>query len=261
MDSTRPPEVHSGPVSVALRVETPMPNSLSATEVAKLDKPGVHRVDRRLYLQILPATEQGKPFGSRSWLFRYMLNRRPRQMGLGPYPDIPLAKALNRAVAAQRQLLDGVDPIDVRRAEKKAAMAAEATVPTFAACAEAYIAAKADGWSNEKHAYQWSQSIQTYANPTIGKLPVSEVTADLVEKVLRPIWSTKSETAGRLRGRIEAILDWARVQGYRSGPNPAKWKGELLAPAPRTLGCAEDRASRGVALRRRAGLPRGPRRA
>jgi integrase len=194
---------------------------LSATQVASLTTPGVHRVDRGLYLQVLDS-------GARSWLLRYQLNGRPRVMGLGPLHLVPLTAARAKAIIAQRQLLDGVDPIETRRAERRALASEEPSkVPTFATCAAEYLKAHATTWSNAKHVEQWERTLASYAGPIIGHLPVDAITVEHVVQVLEPIWTSKSETAGRLRGRIEKVLGWAEAKGYRSGANPAMWKGPI----------------------------------
>lgn len=192
---------------------------LTANQIAGLSKAGVHRVDRGLYVQV-------RPDGSRSWILRFRLHGRARAMGLGSLHLVPLTEARAKAIRAQRLLLDGQDPIEARRADRKTETLRTLT-PTFASCAREYIKSQKAAWSNAKHAYQWLQSLETYAFPSIGNLPVEEVTVDLVLQVLKPIWTTKSETAGRIRGRIEKILGWAEAHGHRSGPNPAAWKGPL----------------------------------
>jgi integrase len=148
-------------------------------------------------------------------------------MGLGPLHSIGLPEAREKAAAQRTALLDGLDPIEAREEgnRRKALEAAKAV--TFAHCAASYIESHKAGWRNEKHAEQWTKTIETYAEPTIGPLPVQAVDTGLVLKILEPIWSKKSETASRLRGRIENILDWAKARGYRSGENPARWKGHL----------------------------------
>jgi integrase len=205
-----------------------MPSSLSAPEVARLCRPGVHRVDRRLYLQIAPSAVEGQPFGPRSWVFRYMLRGKPRTMGLGPYPAVSLQRAFNRAVTAYNKVLDGVDPIETQRAERVAARTVSGPVAhTFTACAVSYVEAHRSAWSNPKHLEQWERTLATYAGPIIGHLAVDAIKVDHMVQILEPIWTTKSETAGRLRGRIEKVLGWAEAKGYRSGANPASWRGPL----------------------------------
>lgn len=192
-----------------------MPQKLSSNQVAALSADGDHYVDRNLRLQIRDGG------ATRSWIFRYQLNGRLRRMGLGSYRLVKYTNALRRSIDAQKLLNDGIDPMGKRDAERPA------VTMTFAECAKAYIEANRAGWSNAKHAYQWTQSIETYANPVLGSLPVDQVDANGIVKALEPIWATKSETADRLRSRIERVLDWARVSGHRSGDNPAKWRGEL----------------------------------
>ena len=173
-----------------------------------------------LYLQV---TRAGVP----SWTFRFMRNGRERYMGLGPLHTISLAEARKRAADARLQKIEGGDPIETRRAKRAAARTEQAKVMTFQACAEAYISANEKGWRNPKHAAQWPATLSTYAYPVLGDLPVHAIDTGLVTKVIEPIWSTKSETASRVRGRIEAVLDWATVRGLRSGENPARWRGHL----------------------------------
>lgn len=193
---------------------------LSAKKVDKDLAPGYYADGANLYLQVSAAR-------TKSWIFRYTLAGRSREMGLGPARDIGLADARERAAAARRLLLDGVDPIEHRAAQKAQTRLEAASALTFAECAKRYIAAHRAGWSNPKHAAQWENTLDTYAGKILGPLPVAAVDTGLVVRVLEPIWTTKRETAGRVRGRIEKILDWARVRGYRTGDNPARWRGHL----------------------------------
>jgi integrase len=178
-----------------------------------------------LYLQV---TERGA-----SWVYRYMLNGRAREMGLGPLALFGLSEARAKALDARRLRHDGIDPIEVRRAERMRARLDAAKVMTFQQCAESYIKAHRAGWRNGKHAKQWEATLATYAEPVIGALPVQAVETSLVLKILERIWIEKPETANRLRGRIEAVLDWAKARGYRQDENPARWRGHLdkLLPA------------------------------
>jgi integrase len=171
--------------------------------------------------------------GTKNWIFRFMLNGRPRWMGVGPLHTIGLAEARNRAAGFRLQRYDGIDPIERRRAERLEARLDIAKAMTFKECAAMYVASHRAGWRNPKHAAQWQATLATYAEPVIGSLSVQGIDTALVLKVLEPIWTTKPETAGRVRGRIEAILDWAKVRGYRTGENPARWRGYLdkLLPA------------------------------
>jgi integrase len=181
---------------------------------------------RGLYLRIGPG-------GNKSWIYRFALGGKTRDMGLGPYPDIPLAEARERVAAQRRLRLDGTDPIAARQAGRQHARLDAAKVMTFKACAESYIAAHQAGWKNPKHAAQWPATLGAYVYPIFGSLPVQGVEVGLVMKAVEPIWMTKPETASRVRGRIESVLDWATARGYRKGENPARWRGHLenLLPA------------------------------
>jgi integrase len=180
-----------------------------------------------LYLQV-SAT------GTKSWMFRYSINGRERQMGLGSLEAVDLADARQVAADCRRLRSQGVDPIEHRDEQRAAARLAAASSMTFNECAAAYIESKKAGWRNAKHAAQWKSTLDTYAGPVFGELPVQAIDTTLVLKVLEPIWPTKNETASRVRGRIEAVLDWATARGYRKGENPARWRGhcESLLPKP-----------------------------
>jgi integrase len=200
---------------------------LTALAVERLArKSGMHCDGRGLYLRVSSGS-------SRSWAFRYMRDRKAHEVGLGPYPEISLAEARNRAGEARRLLAFGKDPL-IERAALRATRAAEAaSAVTFKEAAERYIDAHKAGWKNQKHAAQRGATLEKYAYPLIGELPVQAIDTGLVLKVLEPNWSVKTETATRVRGRVEAILDWAKVRGLRDGENPARWKGHLdnLLPA------------------------------
>jgi integrase len=195
-------------------------NKLFAVEVKSITQKGMHHDGGGLYLQVSAG-------GAKSWIFRFMLDGRAREMGLGPVHTVPLADARKRAAECRRTRLDGIDPIDARRAERDQKKLEAAKSMTFDACAAAYIDAHKASWKNAKHRDQWPNTLNTYASPVFGSLPVQAVDVGLVMKALEPIWQTKSETASRLRGRIEAVLDWAAVRGYRKGDNPARWRGHL----------------------------------
>jgi integrase len=208
---------------------------LTARWVEGIKVPGRYGDGGGLWLQVTPT-------GTKSWLLRYMLNGRSRSMGLGPLDLISLAEARERARSARRRLLDKIDPIEARQGERAQRRLDEARALTFQQCGESYIAAHESGWRGAgKSAEQWRASLATYAYPTLGLLPVAAIDAGLVLRVLEPIWTAKRETASRVRGRIEGILDWATVRGYRKGENPARWKGHLdkllpgKAPAIRHL--------------------------
>lgn len=200
---------------------------LKALAVEKLArKPGMYCDGGGLWLRVSSPT-------ARSWVFRYMLDRTSHEMGIGKYPEITLAEARARAAEARRLKAHGKDPLAERDAVRAALRADAAKALTFKDAADRYIDAHKSGWKNVKHAGQWKTTLETYACPVFGSLPVQSVDTGLVLKVLEPIWNGKTETASRLRGRIESVLDWAKVRGYRDGENPARWRGHLdkLLPA------------------------------
>jgi integrase len=201
-------------------------NRISATKLAALKAPGYYADGGNLYFRIAPG-------GSRGWIFRYALHGRTRDMGMGPYPEVSLATARKRAFEYRQLVTDGADPIADRDAKRAAARVEDAKMITFDDCVAKYIAAHVDGWRNAKHRQQWSNTLATYASPVFGKLPVRAIETGLVVRAIEPLWSAKPETASRLRGRIERVLDWAKVRGYRVGENPARWRGHLdhLLPA------------------------------
>jgi integrase len=198
---------------------------LSAVEVAKAKGPSVLHDGGGLYLRV-SAT------GAKSWVFRYQLDGKRRDMGLGPYPEISLAEARGKATERRKQRHDGIDPLDAKEAQEQAQRLAVAKGRTFREAAEDFIEKNRAGWRNPKHAKQWPATLETYVYPTLGELPVAAIDSGLVVQVLEPIWSTKPETASRVRGRIEAVLDAAKVRGFRDGPNPAQWKGTLAHILP-----------------------------
>ena len=199
---------------------------LTALKVEKAKRPGMYADGAGLYLRVTPE-------GARNWVLRYMLDRRPRWMGLGPLSLYSLAEARARALDARRKRHEGIDPIEARRAERARQRLDAAKAVTFKQCAEVYIDSHRAGWRNEKHKYQWSATLQTYAYRVIGDLSVQAVDTGLVLKVLQAIWTSKPETASRVRQRIESILDFAKVRGWRDGENPARWRGHIdkLLPA------------------------------
>lgn len=171
--------------------------------------------------------------GGKFWVFLYTRDGRAREMGLGTYPGVTLKEARSKAVDCRKLLDQRIDPIEAKRSDEERKRLADARGITFAHCAAEYIESHKAGWSNQKHAQQWRNTLNTYAIPIIGDTAVQEVTTDDVLRCLEPIWTTKTTTADRVRGRIESILDWARVKGYRTGENPARWRGHLdqLLPA------------------------------
>ena len=193
---------------------------LTPLGVSKKQTPGHYGDGGGLWLQI-------SKFKSKNWVFRYTLHGTRREMGLGPTHTVSLAEARQKAKECRLTLLDGKDPIEVRETTTLAEALRRAKMMTFDQCAAAYIEAHRSSWKNVKHISQWENTIQAYASPVIGKLPVTSVDTDLVVKILNPIWQTKTETATRLRGRIESVLDWATTSKFRQGDNPARWRGHL----------------------------------
>jgi integrase len=184
---------------------------------------GTHSDGGGLYLRV-------RQNGSRAWVFRWAREGRVREMGLGPLHTVSLSDARNTAQRYRLLLAEGVDPLHRRRTDQ----AARGGTPTFRECAERFLEAQSQGWSNPKHRAQWASTLSQHAYTRLGELPVDQVDTPGVLDVLQPLWQTKTETASRLRGRIERVLDWAKVRGYRSAENPARWRGHLqaLLPAP-----------------------------
>lgn len=197
---------------------------LGALAVSRLKTPGLHPVGGVAGLRL-----QVTPTGARSWVMRTVVGSKRRELGLGAYPEVPLADARRLALLAKEQITGGIDPVAERKAARSALIAEQAKAMTFEDCAGKFIEAQEAGWRNAKHGQQWRNTLKTYAYPVIGSMLVSDVTLANVLKVLEPIWTTKTETASRLRGRIESVLDWAKGRGYRTGDNPAAWKGNLDA--------------------------------
>lgn len=201
-----------------------MPN-LNAAKLRTLTRPGTYGDGGGLYLQI-----RGPE--NRSWLYRFKLHGRAHLMGLGAFVDVSLSEARDAAQAARKLVRQNVNPIELRRSAKAEA-AARLGFNTFSEVANAYIAAHEASWRNAKHRQQWRNTLDTYAAPLIGRTPVAQVDTGAVMRVLEPIWRTKTETASRLRGRIESVLDYASARGWRTGENPARWRGHMenLLPA------------------------------
>jgi integrase len=199
---------------------------LTALAVSRAKQPGMHADGGGLYLQVTGA--QG-----RSWVYRYARDGKTRYMGLGSFTAVSLAEARTRAAEARRLVSAGIDPIGARDGKMAAQRVEAAKQVTFRDAAEAFIKAHKAGWRNAKHGGQWHATLATYVYPLLGALPVQQIDAGLVVRVLEPIWNTKPETASRVRQRIEAVLDAATALGHRSGENPARWRGHLknLLPA------------------------------
>lgn len=199
---------------------------LSAVAVKNQTTPGLYADGGGLYLQVTEA-------GAKTWIYRFMLAGRRRDMGLGAIHTVSLKDAREEALRCRQLVRDGIDPIENRKAARLVARAQAVKAVTFKECAEAYIKAHEASWQNAKHAAQWASTLGTYVYPVFGSLSVAAVDTGLVMKVLEPIWATKTETASRVRGRVESVLDWATVRKYREGENPARWRGHLdhLLPA------------------------------
>ena len=202
---------------------------LGAEAVSKINSPGLHFVGRVNGLALQVTAGSGK-----SWLLRVMIAGKRRDMGLGSYPGVSLAQARMKASEAREAIRQGTDPIERQRMAQSALRASVAAALTFDQCAARYIAAHEAGWTNAKHAQQWTNTLAQHASPVMGQLLVRDVGLLQVLAVLEPIWRTKTETATRVRSRIELVLDWATARGYREGLNPARWRGHLdkLMPKP-----------------------------
>lgn len=195
-------------------------NRLTAVQIRSLKSKGLHADGGGLYLRISDG-------GTKGWVYRYSLNKKARRMGLGSLQTVSLAEARESATEYRKLLKAGLDPIEHRKAERSRIIANTAKAMSFKECATAYIEAHSAGWKNDKHISQWTNTLTTYVYPVFGSLPVDKIDVGLVLKALEPIWKTKTETASRVRGRIENVLDWATAREYREGSNPARWKGRL----------------------------------
>lgn len=206
---------------------------LSALEVSRLRHPGKGGNVAFAAGNVAGLLLQCTPTGARTWLLRTLVGTKRREIGLGGYPDVPLADAVRRAREAREKIRAGVDPVEERKAARAALAAQQARGLTFSDAVDRYLAAKVDAFQNAKHRAQWEMTLKTYAGPELGSMLVSDIAVQDVLRVLEPIWRTKTETASRLRGRIEAVLAWATVAGHRTGDNPGRWAGNLkeLLPA------------------------------
>lgn len=206
---------------------------LSAVEVKRLEHSGkggnqtvaVGGVDG-LLLQMTPVN-------GRSWLLRCKIGAKRRHIGLGGYPDVTLAQARDRARDAREMIWQGIDPVEHRKANRAALVTAQRRGLSFDDAMERYLEGKLQEFDNDKHRKQWRATLDKYAVPTLGKMLVADIDVSDIKRTLEPIWATKTETASRLRGRIEAVMAWATVAGHRSGDNPARWKGNLDAILPK----------------------------
>jgi integrase len=204
-------------------------SKLTVKGLEKLTTPGRYGDGRGLWFQVRkPDADKKRPSHepARSWLFRYTIAGKQRQMGLGPYPDVGLAEARDLAQSSRRDVRGGLDPIADKRASKTKAKVERAAL-SFNSVLALYLAAHEGTWRNPKHRQQWRNTLDTYASPVFGDWLVQAVDTGAVMKVLDGIWREKTETASRLRGRIEAVLDYAAARGWRTGENPARWKGHV----------------------------------
>jgi integrase len=216
-------------------------NKLSVKFTEKSDlKPGLYGDGGGLYLQV-------SDFNTKAWVFRYMIAGRARKMGLGDFELVSLKDARKKRDAAYGLVVDGVDPIEERKARKAVQAAESAKALTFKECAESYIAAHKSSWKSDKHAGQWEATLETYAYPVIGSLPVQMIETAHVMKILteKKFWHEKTETASRVRGRIEKVLDRAKALKLRTGENPAAWRGHLdqLLPAKSQVSPVENHSA------------------
>jgi len=193
---------------------------LSALSVSCLKESGFYSDGGGLYLRVTSS-------GGKFWAFRFMRYGKAREMGLGALHALPLAKARVKAAECRELLSEGIDPIEARNERAAKAKMDAVHEKTFKQCAEAYIDAHYSQWRNVKHAQQWNNTLKSYVYPVFGNIAVQRIDVALVMKVLEPLWCVKTETAKRIRGRLEAILDWARAREYRHGENPARWRGHL----------------------------------
>jgi integrase len=200
---------------------------LTALAVSKLRRTGLHAVGGAagLGLKVMPS-------GSRAWVLRTVVAGKRREYGLGGFPTVTLASARERAKAMLDQLFEGIDPAETKKQVKSALAAQRARAVNFKTLAEQYIAQHEASWKNAKHAAQWTATLETYAFPVCGSMVAADIDTATVLRILEPIWVEKTETASRLRGRVEAVLDYAIAKGLRQGPNPARWKGNLALTLP-----------------------------
>ena len=206
-------------------------NKLKAASLKSISAPGKHADGGGLYLQVTKHPVAGNL--RKSWIVRYRAaTGKMREMGIGSFEDVSLANAREKAERIRHEVRDGNDAVEVRAEAKKEIIRARAASMTFAKCTEAYLNAHQSSWKNGKHRAQWSSYLQTYAYPVFGEVAIQDINIGMVMKVLDPIWETKTETASRVRGRIENIIDWATVREYRTGENPARWRGYLEKALP-----------------------------
>lgn len=200
---------------------------MTATDVRRLTKPGNYSVGgvHGLMLRV-------EPTGSKRWILRFTVGGKRRDAGLGGYPTVTLAQAREEAREMRAQARRGLDPVQDRKAARDALRAAQANLITFAQATERFLKKKQSAWSNPKHRKQWASTLEAYAYPALGSMAVADIQVPDVRRALEPIWEEKPETASRVRGRIERVLDYAKAAGHRDGENPARWRGNLDALLP-----------------------------
>lgn len=201
---------------------------LTALEVKRITKPGRHAVGYISGLLLVV-----KDSGAKSWMLRTVIGNRRRNIGLGGYPEVSLADAREKAREKKKLIEQGIDPVEEKKTQKLALYRTQAKRMTFSEAARLCHEKKIPEFRNEKHKKDWIRSIENLANPVIGDMPVDEIELLHILKILEPLWQERTETATRLRQRIEAVLTWATVAGYRTGDNPARWKGHLDAVLPK----------------------------
>jgi integrase len=214
---------------------------LTDLALRRLKEPGMYAAGgvAGLHFRILPS-------GGRTWILRVTVGGKRRDIGLGGYPTVSLAGARDAARAARESIRSGIDPVEQKRVQRTTMIAARGSAVTFDDAARQYIEAMSHAWRNAKHEAQWVSTLATYASPVIGPLAVRDIELSHVVRILEPIWSTKTETAVRLRGRIESVLDWCAVRGYRQADNPARWKGHLDKLLPKPAKVAEGIGARAL---------------
>ena len=211
-----------------------MVKRLTVREVQTISQPGLYSDGDGLYLQVTSPS-------SKTWIYRYQLRGRRRDLGLGSCKIYSLAIAREKAFEARRKVKEGIDPIE----ERRTTLHDDRITIDFREASGRYIVAKSPEWKNAKHKQQWTNTIAKYCTPIIGSISVNAINTELVLKCLEPIWREKPETATRIRSRIEIILNWAKVKGYRNGENPARWKGHLdqLLPSKPKFAAVRSHAS------------------
>ena len=195
-------------------------HKLTVTKVQSLITKGVYSDGGGLNLQVSKA-------GTKSWILRFMIDGKTRTMGLGSIQDLSLADAREESSYYRKIAKSGTDPIEYRKQAKRKNLLDVKYSKTFKECSGEYIKQQGISWKNKKHHQQWINTLKTYANPIIGDMDVKLIGVLEVRTILEPIWESKTETASRIRSRIERVLDWARVKGLREGENPARWRGTL----------------------------------